>query len=145
MLTVLRALPRRVALAFLMTDMQGHDVVALRSAGSELLRAEFVVAEVNYGGFSAYPGVSNSFCDLLLHMDNIGMELVGVRWSDRPPSHLRKNATAAQRHCGPDGRERHDWPKFADGTLEIDSYWASPRRTRARPPVREREWPWSRE
>lgn len=139
MRTVLDALPATLALAFLKTDMQGYDLDALSSAGRALLRAEFVRAEVNYGGFSAYAGVNNSLCVLLDHMHGIGFELIGVL-----NRHVRIEPPKARHHCRRSAGAARDanFPRWSDGTMEADAFFASPARTRARPPVGRKDWPW---
>ena len=133
MRTVLDAIPSSIALALLFTDMQGHDFEALRGAGEALQRAEFVKAETTISR-NNYAGVNNSFCiHLLPYMDSIGFELVGVIIDN-----IRFDAQTARRHC------RHAVEKWP-GTKECDEgdgYFASPRRRRPRPPVRQEVWAW---
>lgn len=136
---VLNALPRNLTLAYLRTDMQGFDAVALRSAGQQLLRAEFLAGEFNYQGFSAYTGMTNDLCTMVVDMNKLGFELVGV-----VNRHLLYNRSVTYHHCGldvPGGHELDDWPVWGDGSMEVDAFWASPKRTYTHPPVNKKHWP----
>lgn len=70
---LLDAIPPHINILYLKTDMQGHDFVALKSAGAALQRVQRVKAETYCKGFSYYGGVRNSYeQDLLPLMRSLG-------------------------------------------------------------------------
>ena len=76
---VLASVPPSVSLEYLMTDMQGHDFRALRSAGSALRRVPYIKTEVWLRRQYEYEGAHNDFCsDFLPLMLSLGYEPLGA-------------------------------------------------------------------
>eukprot|EP00966_Prymnesium_polylepis_P000585 13191-Prymnesium_polylepis.1 len=59
---LLRSLPPAVTVRQVKTDMQGHDFLALSSAGAELRRVHYLQTEVWFAKTSTYEGARNDFC-----------------------------------------------------------------------------------
>eukprot|EP00966_Prymnesium_polylepis_P320113 7376507-Prymnesium_polylepis.1 len=59
MSAVLASVPPALTLGYLMTDMQGHDFRALRSAGDALRRVHYLKTEVWLQGRYEYTGTEN--------------------------------------------------------------------------------------
>lgn len=72
---LLLAIPKRIHIEFLMTDMQGGDLTGMRSAGSSLRRVSQIFSEVHLNGINSYSGPSNQLHDFLPFMLRSGFQL----------------------------------------------------------------------
>ena len=74
--TLLRSIPSSVDILHIMTDMQGFDLDAIKSAGDEIRRTPSLVTEVSCGGKVAYEGVKNDLAlDWMDYMRSQGFRL----------------------------------------------------------------------
>jgi FkbM family methyltransferase len=69
---LLEAVPEEVPIQFLKTDMQGHDLTAIKSAGDLIKRVSRIKSEVYADGEPSYRGVDNSNTSFLSYMNDVG-------------------------------------------------------------------------
>ena len=124
--TVIASIPDRVAIWFLMTDMQGHDFAALANAGDLLDRVHYMKNEVWIGNVQSYAGLRNDFClDHFPFLVDRGFALKKV--AQKHKTWYRDGAHAA-RDCPATPRAR------VPGLNESDALWSRPGTTLPRPP-----------
>ncbi len=72
--SLLNSIPKRINVAFLMTDIQGYDFMAIKEAGNTLKeRVTHIMTEVWYNDIYTYSGVHNDLCrDWLPMMTELG-------------------------------------------------------------------------
>ena len=71
---LLQAIPEELHISFLKTDMQGYDLVAIKSAGKALRRVHRVFSEIFADGKPRYKGVDNSYTSFTQYMREIGFQ-----------------------------------------------------------------------
>ena len=140
MSAVLRGIPPDMTVLFLKTDMQGHDLSALRAAGSLLAtRVHYIMSECYLRGTYVYLGVQNDYCrDFLPTMLALGYEPLALAPGHkygRPPRHIFADAQAARAYCA--ASENAVIAKA--GLDEANSYWRLKGTTL--PPPASSEWP----
>jgi FkbM family methyltransferase len=69
---LLEAVPEELPIQFLKTDMQGHDLSAIKSAGDAIKRVSKIHSEVYGDGHPTYKGVDNSRTSFLRYMNEMG-------------------------------------------------------------------------
>ena len=79
MQTVLSAVPARIEVWFLKTDMQGYDFKAIKGGGNFLQRVQYMKTECQINREQTYQGVDNDFCDHFWpFLTNQGFELIAL-------------------------------------------------------------------
>lgn len=68
------AIPKTMPITLLKTDLQGHDLTAIKSAGWQITRAETILSEVHGPRKSTYQGVDNSYPSWAKHMNKMGYD-----------------------------------------------------------------------
>jgi len=74
---LLEAIPEQIPINFLKTDMQGHDLVAIKSAGNAIKRVSAVKSEVHKGNGTSYDGPDNSAESFGKYMKEMGFLEIG--------------------------------------------------------------------
>lgn len=128
--TLLSSVPSDVQVAYIRTDMQGHDFLTLSSIGSRLTRVPYVAAETWFSNQYTYKDVNNDFCgNLLPHMLGLGYDLAAVIML--PNGTLRRNVrnvvfrgTAnGQEYCNREPGWSHGNARRASNYNEGDAYF----------------------
>ena len=105
---------------FLKTDMQGHDLAAIKSAGSLLRTVPYIMAEASIENQHAYGTTDeNAYCDQRQHLASLGyrptgLSVAGNRWLLAPAGGLPK----AREYC----RGLEGVPHSV-GPLEGNGFW----------------------
>lgn len=124
MRTVLQSIPVSKAIDLLMTDMQGHDFVAVSSA-SDLLtaRVKRLRTEVYYDDFVSYDNVHNDFCrDWLPFMTKLGYTYEGPP-KVKKSQQIQFNATNAETVCAHLNEKNGQRRQYKVGIREMDALW----------------------
>ena len=127
MSTVLSSVPERIQIWLLMTDMQGQDFRALRSASPTLRRVHYLITETWLHNVSSYRGVANSYCDdllplmLVLRFEPVAIVPTfgksmrkgeGARWR------AGQGVAGARQYC-----QAHSGRRQTNGADEADAHW----------------------
>jgi len=74
---VLNAIPQDITIWYLKTDMQGHDLQSLKSAGEEIRRIHYIKTEVMFKNLKSFEGADNDFCrHWVPYMTYLGYDLI---------------------------------------------------------------------
>ena len=114
MSSVLASIPASVDLWFLKTDMQGEDARAVKSSGTLIRRAHYIMAEVTLRGVASYDGAQNDYCNNWLpHMLAQGFVPDGI------DHHPFRGAKGANRFCA----NESSIVLSHRGIYETNAYW----------------------
>eukprot|EP00986_Skeletonema_menzelii_P001804 scaffold492_cov141-Skeletonema_menzelii.AAC.6 len=117
--SLLNSIPKRINVAFLMTDIQGYDFMAIKEARNTLKeRVTHIMTEVWYDDVYTYSGVHNDLCrDWLPLMTELGYTLVKTAYEED----MQKLKTRCKKQLK-DNPQRPSGKEHA-GLSEDNAYW----------------------
>ncbi|KAL1520312.1 hypothetical protein AB1Y20_021903 [Prymnesium parvum] len=136
MQSVLEAIPPRLLLWLLKTDMQGKDFSAVASVGSLIRRVPYIMSEVWLENLHTYEGASNDYCrDWLPYMLKMGYRPKALHGGGRAPRRTFAGASDALTFCSQStGRSQARRNKGVE-ILEADAFWVRNDTSLPPPPI----------
>jgi FkbM family methyltransferase len=96
---LLDSVPASLPITFLKTDMQGHDLAAIKSAGPSIARAEKIMAEVFGPRMATYEGVVNDYASWAEYMQEMGYDAGVDPRNGKPCKSLMDARDYAEQDC----------------------------------------------